>query len=261
MQFKRSGMKKKAMSLVVLGLLSVSALQGVEVDVNVTAYQKDALRIQAFEEYLRKSRNFRPQKHSELDRNLKEDWLLANRFVREGMSAKEKAEITNTLNRELARMEVERIQRAVKISDDVPKSYYLDHMKEYKLRPILSFEIYAFKTLDKAAKFYEYAKHHTVDEVAAYAKKEKIKVLPYKAAENKTVPLLRRVMKDNTSTGYFTYPVFFNKEFTVVYVAGIEQRQGYLPYEKVKSHIMNTLFKKTYLEERQRVIREEDEKR
>ncbi len=250
-------MKKNAIKLVLSGMLGASAMQGAEVDLKATAYQKDELRIQAFEEYLRKTRHFRPQKHSELDRNLKEDWLLANRFVTEGMSPKEKAFITNMLNRELARMEVERIQRSVKISDDVPRSYYMDHLEDYKLRPILSFDIYTFKTVEKAEAFYEYTKKHTAEEAAAYAKKEKIKTVPYKAAENKTIPYLRRVMKDNHSSGYFSSPVFFNKEFSVIYVADIKPQKGYLPYEKVKPHIMNILFKKTYLEERQRIIEEE----
>jgi hypothetical protein len=253
-------MKRKAMELIVLVLLHMSAIQGAEVDLKAVPYQKDELRIQAFEQYLRQSRHFRPQKHSELDRNLKEDWLLANRFIKEGMSPEEKAWITNALNRELARMEIERIQRSVKISDDVPKSYYMDHLEGYKLRPILSFDIYIFKSLDKAEEFYQYTKKHTKKEADEYAKKEKVKIIPYKAAENKTLPLLRRIMKDRRRTGYFSPPVFLNNEFSVVYVADIEQRKGYLPYEKVKPRIMETLFKQTYLEERKRVVDEESKK-
>lgn len=232
-------------------------LNAADVVLEAVPYEKNESRIQAFEYYLKTEEHFVAKDPKELDQKLQEDWLLANRLIREGMTDFEKGRVVNALNRFMAKMEIKRIQDAVKIPDDVPMSYYIEHKNNYKLKPVFSFVLYSFKTFDDALAFYSYASVHAKAEVDQYATDNNISTRPYVAPENRTLPALRLMMKDKASVDYFTYPVLIKRNFNVIYVDGIEERSGYMPYGKVKNHILSVLFKETYLRAREKAIDEE----
>lgn len=248
-------MKFFAGLLVVLS--AYCSLNGADVVMNAVPYEENEARIQAFEYYLKTEEHFVAKEPKELQQKLQEDWLLANRLLREGMTDFEKGRVVNALNRFMAKMQIKRIQDAVKIPDDVPMSYYIEHKNNYKLKPVFTFELYRFKRFDDALAFYNYASVHAKADVDQYVKDNNISTRPYVAPENRALPALRLMMKDKTSVDYFTYPVLIKRNFNVIYVDDIEKRAGYLPYGKVKKHILSILFKETYLRAREKTIEEE----
>ena len=113
-------MKKKTAAL--LSILAVTLSRAADVDVKPVPYVRDEKRIQAFDDYLRNVRHFRANSSKELEKNLKDDWILANHFIETAMTPMEKAKLVNMVNRYLADREIKSLQRASGISDEVAKS-------------------------------------------------------------------------------------------------------------------------------------------
>lgn len=237
-------------------ILSVSSalLWGADVNVVPSAYQKDETRITAFDNYLRKTRHFRAQSREDLEKNLRDDWLLANHFIEKAYTPMEKAEIVNLVNRVLAQKEIERIQKKIGIKDDVVKSYYLDHLSEYRLKPMVSIKIFHFASLRQADDFYRFALKHTYAQSTEKLKKDGIKAVDYTHPLNMMQPVYRLSLRNLEDQHYFTPPQFVGKGFAVVYVDTIKKRDRYAPFDKVKKSIAKMLWQKTYLEKRAEIL-------
>ena len=229
-------------------------LQAVDVQVKIEPYKSNEMNIEAFKQFLIDKMHFHPDNQKDLDKRLNEDWLLANYFVKKYNSPFEEADVTNMVNRYLADKAVEKIQRSVKISDDVLRSYYLDHKNKYRMKAIVTFDLYTFKSLQKADAFYRFAKEHNASEVAAYTKKERIKTSSYKSRLNMMLPVFRLVMIDLEQSGYYTPPVYYNHDFDVLYIKNIEKKDEYVPYRVAKKEIAKKLYKQTFLKKRKEIL-------
>lgn len=237
-------------------VLCTASLFAVNVELNSSPYVKNQNNIDAFTVYLRDVKNFRANKEADLDKNLHDDWMLANNYLSKHITPLERAEVTNMVNRYLAAKEIRRVQESIQLSDDIVKSYYLDNLDKYRLKPMLNLTLFTSKNLDKAREFYDYASSHNIAQAKEYADKNSSKIVykDYSASENRTVPVIRRAMRDMNSTNYFTPPLFHIDSFLVVYVDNIEQRSGYVEYERVKSSIVKLLRDKTFIQERKKIV-------
>ncbi len=246
---------KKTMGIVVFAVLAaMGTLQSAEVDVKPVPYVKNEKRVKAFDEYLREVKHFRANSWKDLEKNLRDDYLLANHFLKNGMNDDERARLTNMVNRYLAQREVQRIQKSIGISDDVTRSYYLDHLRDYKLKPIVSLKNFHFKTLEEADAFYRFAKENGYAKALQKAKTMGVEPIDYTHPLNMMQPLFRLSLKNRHDSGYFTPPQYVPKDFVVLYVADIKQRDGYIPYDKVKRAIARELWQKTYLRKRMEIL-------
>ena len=243
-------MMKKSILLTFVLVYFASA---VDIDVKIEPYVKNEENIAAFNQYLKTEKHFTADSQKGLDKHLHDDWLLANHFAKD-MSSYEKALLTNMVNRYLARKEIEKIQKSIKLSNDVLKSYYLDNLKDYKLKPLVDLTVFNFKTLEDAHTFYKYSQEHNYTQTSEFAKEQEVKQFEYKYPLNKMMPIFRLSLRDLKQTGYFTPPLFYGKEFLVIYVKDIKQRDGYLSFKKVKGHIGTILHKQTYLQKRNELI-------
>ncbi|GEM_PF-6672195 len=245
----------KKTTLTIATLICVAAVgRAADVQVKVAPYVRNEERITAFDDYLRTEKHFRAQSRKDLEKNLRDDWILANSFLENAYTPEEKAKVVNLVNRYLAKREVQRIQKKIGISDDVLKSYYLDHISDYRLKPIVSMKIFHFKTLEDADTFFRFAKTHSYEEAVKKAEAMQTKPIDYTHPLNMMQPIFRLSMRNKTDKEYFTPPQFVGKDFAVLYVADIKPREGYVPFEKARKGIGKELWKKTYLRMRRQIL-------
>ncbi len=242
--------KKIRRRLTALAIAWACSLGAVEVEITSSVYKTDENNILAFEQYLKEEKNFRAESRKDLEKNLREDWILAEVYVQNNFNDYEKSKLTNMVNRYLAKEQIKKIQKKIDISEDVVKSYYLDHLDNYKLKPYVEMKIFNFDTLESAHAFYIFTQSHTYDESLQHAVKEDIAYVQYNNPFNRMMPEMRHSLRDMKQKNYFTPPQLYKKQYMVTYIENITEREGYVAFEKTRKYIKKLLWKKTYLKQR-----------
>jgi len=243
-----------------LAIACACSLGAVEVEVKSSVYKTDENNILAFDRYLQDDKNFRAESRKDLEKNLHEDWILAEIYIKDNFNDFEKAKVTNLVNRFLAKEQVKKIQKEIKISDDIIKSYYLDHLAEYKLKPYVEMKIFNFDTIESAYEFYIFSRSHTFDESMKYAINNNISPEKYNHPLNRMMPEMRYSLRDTKQKKYFTPPQVFKQHYMVSYIENVTERDGYVEFKNVKKYIEKILWKETYLQKRFDLVSQYKEK-
>lgn len=236
-------------------LLAISVhVSAVEVNVKEAVFIGNKDKKDAFKEYLKSSGNFTANDDNDLYKNLEDDAILANYFIRNGISSMEQAKLENMVNRYFAEAQIKKVQNEIILDDKIIKSYYLDNLETFKIKPVADMTIVQFKTLEDASEFFFDTKDKNLKDVINDANEKAEKLTEYKHPVNRMYPGYRDSLKDYNQSNYLTPPQYIRGKFVVLYIRDIEVKNTYYSLEEVKSHIIKTLHQKTYIRERKKLI-------
>ena len=246
----------KVFFIVMVGVVSV--VFGVDCDVKASGALSDVKRIEveAMKKHLKETMHFIPNSDKDVERIVRENSALADAYLQEHKDKFTHALLQIELNEKLAERYVKEVYDATKISDDVLKSYYLEHLEKYRKAPLLKARIVIFASLDKAMKFYEHAASSGgthPDKIADANRSGYERIVKYVVPVSMARPEIRAVLKKDKAH-YYAPPQFYKNRFIVIYVDEIKKQEGYLPFEKVKANIVHSLKESTMLKKRHELV-------
>jgi hypothetical protein len=205
--------------------------------------------VEAIKEYTRKRYRFIMNEDG-ARKVVRENRILANEYVRQGLlSKKERDLIRIEVEKKLADAMVSKIQRRIRISDEVAKSYYKDHLDEFKKPDEIKIVRYRFKRFDDAVEFYKGSKKGVGEK----------KDLGWKRIDS-LKPAYRSFIEKGKE-GYYLPPIIVGKNvYDVLYIEKYKNNDSkHIPYEEVKEKIKDLLYKKTFDRERAKILERYDE--
>jgi len=154
--------------------------------------------------------------------------------------------------RELADKFVELLQREIKIPQEAVKSYYYDHLDEFKEPPKAYLVRYSFPTYEEALRFYQDKK-----------KNPNISIKEYKGIKRDigfaSIPRFKEPLKslvEKHGAGYLTPPFIWAPDrYDVYYVKEIDDKPKYKDFEKVRKQIEEKLHKLTFKKRREEILK------
>lgn len=245
--------KVSKISIAILLAMSMQA-SAVEVSVKEANFVRNKDKKEAFKEYLKSIGNFTANSDNDLYENLEDDAILANHFIHKGISSMMQAKFENMVNRYFAEAQIKKMQNEIKLDDKIIKSYYLDNLETFKMKPVADIMILQFSTLEDASEFFNTTKDKNAQDVMNEAKKKSERLIEYKHPVNRMYPVYRDSLRDYNQSNYMTPPQYIKGKFAVLYVKNVEVKNAYYPLEEVKPYIINTLHKKTYVRERKSLL-------
>ncbi len=231
----------------IIGLLSVLLISSYAVNIqllpdkNPQITQQD---VEALKAYVKEKYHF-IMNESGAKRIAKDNRILANEFLKKGLlSPFERNLIRVELEKRLADKMVKNIQKNIKISDDVIRSYYEDHIDEFKEPDKIKIVSHTFDSYEKAIDFYKGNKGNP----------GKKKDLGIKEVDSLKAPYRGFIEKGKEN--YCIPPIVLGKKkYNVLCVEKyIDNSSKHIPYPKVKKRIKNILYKKTFSKERAKIL-------
>jgi len=220
--------------------------------ITVTNQDKDALK-----SFLAKFYRFHIRDQGALNL-VKGNRVLANEYVKSHQLSKaDKTYITIQIEQYLADKFVQDFQRRNTISDKVALSYYLDHKDDFKKSDQVDTVLFVFNDPEKAVDFYTQVKGKDLSYAQNLAKEYNatIKDIGYKKIDEVKYPT-RAFLEKNKKSNYFLPPIILNTSSAdVLYVRSYKKGNGYKPFKEVKEDIIKLLRKKTFLKERDKLLK------
>jgi len=238
--------------VVVLFLFSFSFAIEVSLmeDTNITVDKDD---IQGIRNLFVQKYNFHITDTKGAKRIVRENRLLANQFLKEGLFKKKKKEIILEIEDMLAKRYIKHLQNKTKISDKIAKSYYLDNIQKYKKLSKVTMVRYRFDNFDDAYGFYKESNTTSID-----ALKKKYKPNDQLTIEKEVdkLPKFIQGFVESDKESYALPPFVVSKgKIDVFYVQKYHPSDGgYIPFEEVKDRIKRELHKQTFSKERKKIL-------
>lgn len=243
-------------------ILTVMALT---ISLNVNASGKDTRldetktsmqHIDAMKEYLFETQRFTPNSDQDVVDILIENKLLTEAYMKLRNKSAIHAMKDVVSEAYFAKAMIKLKQKLISIPAEVVKSYYLDHIDEYKMKPIIDLDIMMIKSLDTAFDVFNQSRLKTYNEVKKYAQGKGVNIKKYRQPVNRMPVFLRKTLRNYTDSQYFTPPQHTRKGFMILYVKSVEPQKGYWPFEKAKKEIEKKLYKQSYLNMRKKLVAE-----
>ena len=174
-----------------------------------------------------------------------ENRILANEYIKSKLFKKDRAYNKIAIEKLFADNYVKYLQETVSIPESVLKSYYLDHLSQYKKSDKVNLDIYHFKDFDTALHFYKSGTPQNTNN----GKKKSIGWL--------SIEKLNKVLRGHIKKGqkgYFLPPLLRDKGVDVVFVKDYKKAEGYKSFSEVKSEIRKHLYKKTFSNKRKEIL-------
>ncbi|SMC10164.1 peptidyl-prolyl cis-trans isomerase [Nitratiruptor tergarcus] len=184
-----------------------------------------------------------------------ENRILANEYLKQGLlTPREKNRIKIELEIKLADNFVTHLQKSIKISPEILKSYYYDHIKEYKKSDKVQIERIRFKSYQDALEFYK--------KVNQYPKDKDILLTQFKGKVIYQGTVEKERLKTNIASflqkgkeHYAIPPIVVRSDIIdVYYIEKYIPSQGYKPFEEVKEEIENKLHKQLFAKKRKEIL-------
>ena len=188
----------------------------------------------------------------------KENRALANEYLKQKkLSSYDIARIKTEIEMYLANHFIEDIQKNVKIPEKILMSYYLDNKNKFKKVDEASIVLIFFNNYDNAAKFYENVKNRDYPYAKTLANEYNATIKEYGF---KKITKLKSPAKDYLlqfkKAGIFLPPVVLSPNtVSILYVKKYKIGKGYQDFEDVKEDIRKFLYNKTFLRERNKILR------
>jgi len=148
---------------------------------------------------------------------------------------------------------VKELQREIKIPDKVLKSYYYDHLEDFKESPQVYLVRFSFKNYDDALNFYQ--NRLKSDSIDVKDFNGTTRDIGYANIDKIREPL-KSLIKEN-GKNYLSPPFIWAKDrYDVYYVKETKKSDGYKKFEQVKNRIKDILYQKTFNKKREEVIKE-----
>jgi hypothetical protein len=245
---------RKYIWMILLSLLS-STLYAIEIQIKpddkITVSTGD---VNALKSYLKKKYRFHISEKG-AKKVVKENRILANEYLRQGLFRNdEKKRLQIEIETRFADEFVEHLQRKIKISPEVVKSYYYDHLDEYKESDEVGLERFRFKNFQDAMKFYEEASSQPDERERILSKYNGKKIYKGEVKKERLRESISSfITKD--AVGTFLPPMIGRADAVdVYYVYSYRPAKGHKPFEKVKKEIEDLLYKKTFAKEREKIL-------
>lgn len=204
-------------------------------------------------------KRFTPNNDNDIRKIILDNKMLANAFIEsKDFDKQAKLRLEVSVNEMLAKQYVKTIQAKISISDDIAKSYYYDHIDNFKYGPMAKLDIYTFPKLDDAFSTYERVRSKGPDEVRKMLEAKGVKSRPYNGALKFMYPEIRNALRNSKDQNYFTPPQYHDGGFILIYVKEMNASENIVPFEKVKKSILLDLRKKTYLKMREEAIKQHE---
>ena len=179
---------------------------------------------------------------------VKENRLLSDAYLKHNLlSDFEKRMIRIEIEKKLADNYVSYLQKKKSFPEKVLKSYYYDHIEEFKKPDEVKLILYKFSKYDDALHFLQNPKN-----VTSYSKQN----LGWKYIKGIKNPY-RQFIKSGKK-GYYT-PVFVmgKNRYDIFYVEDYrDNKNNYFPYKDVRSQIERIFLNKTFEREREKILRQ-----
>jgi len=218
----------------------------VQPDKNIQVLPSDVF---AMKNFLKKKYHFIATNDDGVRKLVKENRILANEYLKAGK-----------LNMNLLKVELEKrfadayvrdLQKKIKIPQKVLKSYYYDHLKEFKQSPKVEIVRYSFNTYENAEKFYRQFKNNKQINVSDFNGTEKdIGIVDLDRVREPLKGLAQEYKK-----GYVSPPYIWSKDrYDVYYIKNFIKRGKYKKFDEVKEDIKKILYDRTFVKEREKII-------
>jgi len=221
-------------------------------NIAVSGQEKDILKYYLFNQY-----RFRINDQGAMN-IVKENRILANEYIKQNRLNKfDKYNILIRIEQYLADQFVKSFQEQKKIDEKVVMSYYLDHKNDFKKPDQVDTVLFVFNDPEKAVDFYTQVKGKDLSYAKNLAKEYNatIKDIGYKNIDEVKYPT-RAFLEKNKKSNYFLPPIVLNASSAdVLYVRSYRKENGYKPFKEVKEDIIKLLRKKTFLKERDKLLK------
>jgi len=217
------------------------------VNINVIPDKKIAIDngdIFAMQQYLQRTLNFHITEQGA--KNLvRENRILTNKYIESPYFKKDKKYNQIAIEKLFADNYIQHLQDSIKLPAKVLKSYYLDHIDQYKKPDKVYLELFRFTDYKQALEFYQNPSHKSV--------KAHSKIIGWVSID-KLNDVLKSVIKKNKEN-YFLPPIVTKNGVNVFWVKKYKQESGYESFDKVKRQIKEYLFKKTFSKKREEILK------
>ncbi len=207
-------------------------------DKNISIDSKDVFAIQ---QYLQKTLNFHITE-SGAKNLVRENRILANKYIDSPYFQKDRKYNQIAIEKLFADNYIQSLQNSIQIPERILKSYYLDHIEQYKKSDKVNLENFHFTDYKQALDFYQ--THET--------NKVKGRTIGWLGI-NELNDILRKFIKKNKEN-YLLPPIVTKNGIDVFWVKKYKQESGYQSFDKVKSSIKEYLFRKTFSKKREEIL-------
>jgi len=216
--------------------------------------QVDRNDISHLRELFLKKYNFHITDSRGAKRLVRENRILANRFLKEGLLSQERKSLQLEIEEILAKRYINHLQERIGIDERVIKSYYLDHIEEFRKSPKIHLIRYRFHDLDQAYHFYKESLHTPIEKLLKKYKPQK------EDKGTKEISRLSPTLRSFIGEGkekYVTPPFVVGKGVVdLFYIDKYFPSQGYREYQEVKEEIKQRLYKESFSQARQKALQE-----
>jgi len=224
-------------------------------DTSVSKDEIDVMKVHIYEK-----NRFTANSDKDIKNIIYRNKILSNAFLDKYYDKDEKTKTSIMLNEYFAKKIVQKIQAEIGISNDVVRSYYLDHVEDYRYLTTAELDIYMFDSLDEAYKFYDFSTKNSVQDALSYLEENKIKSRPYNGALKFMYGSIRNALRNDKEENYFTPPQYRLNKYVTIFVKKMKNKPGYIELKDVEKNVKKKLWQLTYLKKREEIINEYEQK-
>jgi len=207
--------------------------------VDVTAQDVDAMK-----QYVKDKFHFIMNENG-AKKIVKENRILSNVYLKKGLLTPfEQSVLRIEVEKKLADNLIKKTQKKSILPEKVLKSYYYDHLQDFRKPDEIEVIRYRFGNFADAYKFYQ------GDKNVSYKKEN----LGWRYVSSIKRPFNEFIVKNKKN--YYTPPFVLGKQdIDVYYIADYkENKENYFPYEKVKSRIERIIYARTFERDRRKYL-------
>ena len=232
----------------VLGILLSIVIYVFSIDVHVTKDKKITIEnsdIMALQQYFQKILNFHITEEGA--KNLvRDNRILANKYIESPYFSKDKKYNQIIIEKIFADNYIQHIQSSIRLPQKILKSYYLDHIEQYKKSDKIFLELFHFSNYQQALNFYQ----NPLQDRNNIGKGKTIGWVSIKNINSILKSLLKKGQEN-----YFLPPIVTKDGIDVFWVKKYKKESGYQGFDTVKSQIKEYLLKKTFVKKREEILR------
>jgi hypothetical protein len=241
------------MKLFLLLFLYINNIFSVELDFKPIFTENTSNKKNIMFRYLKDEKKFTANSKKDVLKFVNDNEIFANIYLDKYFSKDDKALIEIKVDEWLAGKLLEKVEKEIIIGDDILKSYYLNHKKDFQYKPFIDITIFKFDNFQSSFDFYTTVKDKNLTIAQNYAENNSIKYSTFKDHLNSVNPALVAALEKDKEK-YFLPPFYIASKFDVIYVNIYDSSIKYIPFNQTKRRIKSILFKKIYYKKRAEII-------
>ena len=236
--------------------LSLFAIQfELKPDNNITIKSND---VEALKSFLLKNLGFHIKEDGAYNIT-RDNRLLANAYLKKHtLSDYDQSYIKVIIERYLADLYVDLMQKREKIDEKILLSYYYDNKDKFKEDDKVDIVLFIFPNAEDAIQFYVKGKNKTLQELKKIAKQFNALVKDVGIKSIVEIRYPTRTFLEKIKKSHYLLPptIYSPNSADVLYVKEYKRISGYKPFSVVRDNILRILRKKTFVKERNILLRQ-----